>query len=107
MARDKQREAEIKEKGYKIIRLSGSRIHRELPFTIAVLKDWLADYNIVCGSPDDLQGYAYFLSWFTPCHIAAKERHDERLAYWQENAPGDEELVSADDEILFRWNDTL
>jgi very-short-patch-repair endonuclease len=107
MARDKRRDTEIKEKGYKIIRLSGSRIHRELPLTIAVLKDWLSDYNVICGSPDGLKGYAGILSWFTPCHIEMKERHAKRLAYWQENAPGDEALISADDETLFRWSDTL
>lgn len=108
--RDRQRDEEIKEAGYRVVRYSGKHIHRDMPSILADVRHWIQASGAVCESPDDLKWYAAILSGFTPSRALGHERAEERDRYWREFDACEKELepdfVTEGGEAGW-WRDTL
>lgn len=106
IARDKRRDEEIGEAGYKVIRYSGSAVYGEMREVIDEIKRWIEGAGAVC-EPD---GFASFLDKFTPSRAQRHQRQQERADYWREEqaaARTEEPDFITDHHTAGRWRDTI
>jgi very-short-patch-repair endonuclease len=101
---DRRRNGIFVEKGYIVVRYTGSVLYRMMGYVLKEIQDVLGESGIACHTPPELCSYASLLAWATPNPIIRRQRIEAREVYEREER---DPTFEGDDGAHYRWADTL
>jgi very-short-patch-repair endonuclease len=106
-ARDRIRNGIFEERGYTVIRYTGSVLFRMMGGVLKEIQAILLSEGVTCATPPDLYGYSALLALFTPNPIVKQVRREARAACDREEELERSRFFEGDGGGSYRWADTI